>query len=372
MLGVAEVRHSSAPGCRLEPPVARPASSAYRGQRRETGEEKIIKQMNGGARRLPDFRNLGIALRLILLVHAAGVATVFVRSDVPADVPDGLLLLAARLELPLFLTLLLLYVAQPALAAATYRVALGCAVAMAGATTFLAEWLSGSVGYEALGAVLWAVAMACLAFAYFDYRDKVLAPSLAEARLQALTVRMRPHFLFNSLNAVLGVIRSDPRRAEAALEEMSDVFRAVMKENRDLIPLDDELALCERYLGLERLRLGDRLHVDLDMEDVPPDAMIPPLMLQPLVENAVYHGIEPMSEPGTVTIRGELRGSEIVFEVSNPVCRAGRTHQGNQMAMANIRERLMLFYDLEASLAVEADASQYRVRIRLPYRRKSA
>ncbi|MCB1890528.1 MAG: histidine kinase [Rhodocyclaceae bacterium] len=328
--------------------------------------------MNGGARRLPDFRNLGIALRLILLVHGAGVATVLLRAEAPGDLPDDLLLLAARLELPLFLTLLLLYLAQAALAACAYRVAVAWSVAAAAGATLVSEWLLASPSFSALGAVLWAIGVACLAFAYFDYRDKLLAPSLAEARLQALTVRMRPHFLFNSLNAVLGVIRSDPRRAEAALEEMSDVFRAVMKENRDLIPLDDELALCDRYLGLERLRLGDRLHVDLDMEDVPPDAMIPPLMLQPLVENAVYHGIEPMSEPGTVTVRGEQRGNEIVIEVSNPVCRAGRLHQGNQMAMANIRERLMLFYDLEASLSVEADASQYRVRIRLPYRRKSA
>ncbi|MCB1956853.1 MAG: histidine kinase [Rhodocyclaceae bacterium] len=332
----------------------------------------MIKQLNGRSRRLPDFRNLGIALRLILLVHAAGLATVLVRSTAPGELFDNLLLLAARLELPLFLLLVLVYAARPVLAGVAYRLAAVSLVWLAATVTLLSEWLAGRSGFESLGAVLWAMGVTLLALAYFDYRDKLLSPSLAEARLQALTVRMRPHFLFNSLNAVLGVIRSDPKRAEAALEEMSDVFRAVMKENRDLIPLDDELALCERYLGLERLRLGDRLHVDLDMEDVPPDALVPPLMLQPLVENAVYHGIEPLSEPGTVTVRGALRGGEIVFEVTNPIAKAARPHQGNQMAMANIRERLMLFYDLEASLAVEVDAVLYRVRIRLPYRRKSA
>lgn len=337
-----------------------------------SGEEPIINQKHGGARRLPDFRNLGIALRLIVFVHALGLATVMIRSVAPDDLVATLLLLAARLELPLFLMVLLAYIAQPVLAGVRYRLAAAVLVWLSATCTLVSEWLAGSAAYETAGAVLWAVVACALVLAYFDYRDKILSPSLAEARLQALTVRMRPHFLFNSLNAVLGVIRSDPRRAEMALEEMSDVFRAVMKENRELIPLDDELALCERYLGLEKLRLGERLHVDLDMDDVPADALVPPLMLQPLVENAVYHGIEPMSEPGTVTVTGHLRGGEVVLEVANPVSQGGAPHQGNQMAMANIRERLMLFYDLEASLAVEADATQYRVRIRLPYRRKSA
>ena len=321
---------------------------------------------------MPDFRNFGIILRLLLLVHAAAAATVVVQSGAPQDLLQRALLLAARLELPLFLSVSLLYLLQPSLASIRYRHAAAMVLAVAVATTALSEMLAGSSPYGSVGASLWSAVVAAVALAYFDYREKLLTPSLAEARLQALTVRMRPHFLFNSLNAVLGVIRSDPRRAEQALEEMSDVFRAVMKENRELITIDDELALCERYLGLERLRLGDRLQVDIDLEDLPGDALIPPLMLQPLVENAVYHGIEPLSEPGLVAVKGLLRGGDVVLEVSNPVARAGKTHAGNQMAMENIRERLMLFYDLEASLAVEADADQYRVRIRLPYRRKAA
>ncbi|MCB1915020.1 MAG: histidine kinase [Rhodocyclaceae bacterium] len=328
--------------------------------------------MQGRARHLPDFRNFGIILRLLLLVHAAAGVTVAVQSIAPSDLPQRALLLAARLELPLFLSVSLLYLFQPSLAAVRYRSAAGLVLVIAVASTGLSEAMAGSTAYGWIGAAFWAAAMAAVALAYFDYREKLLTPSLAEARLQALTVRMRPHFLFNSLNAVLGVIRSDPRRAEQALEEMSDVFRSVMKENRELITIDDELALCERYLGLERLRLGDRLQVDVDVDDLPGDALIPPLMLQPLVENAVYHGIEPLSEPGMVGVKGVLRGSDVVLEVSNPVARAGSAHAGNQMAMDNIRERLMLFYDLEASLAVEADADQYRVRIRLPYRRKAA
>jgi hypothetical protein len=182
---------------------------------------------------------------------------------------------------------------------------------------------------------------------------------VAEARLMALTARIRPHFLFNSLNAVLGVIRSDPRRAEQALEELSDLFRVLMGENKDLVTLGEEFALCRQYLELERLRLGERLQVAWENEACPPDARVPPLMLQPLLENAVYHGIEPVAEPATVTHPRDEDGEEIRI-VSNPY--PGRAqHAGNRMALENIRERLMLFYDLEARLETEAKDGLFRV-----------
>ena len=336
------------------------------------GEATSINQKPSHARRTPDFRNVGVALRVLVIAHLCAGATAMVQSAAPDDLATRALLIAGRLELPLFLTVLALYVLQPWLAARGYAAASVLAVLLATLATVLTEILAGSGLYAVIGAALWAAACAVLVLAYFDYRDQLLSPSLAEARLQALTVRMRPHFLFNSLNAVLGVIRSDPRRAEQALEEMSDVFRSVMKENRELITIGDELELCERYLGLERLRLGDRLRVREDLDGVPMDALIPPLMLQPILENAVYHGIEPLSDPGEVALFGTLKGGDLVLEVSNPRAPAGSSHAGNQMAMENIRERLMLFYDLEASLSIESDEQHYRVRIRVPYRRKSA
>lgn len=323
---------------------------------------------------IPDFRNQGVWLRLLLAANGLMLAVALAGNRSLARLPAEIAELAALVEPVLLLSLALLFLLapwlqrQPGWRAFSFVMLLSM-LAMAGMDTLFAWLLGGTAGWRA---PLSAGLGTALLLGWFNLRARAQEPALAEARLAALTARIRPHFFFNSLNAVLGVIRSDPRRAEMALEEMSDVFRAVMKENRELIPLDDELALCERYLGLEKLRLGERLHVDLDMDDVPADALVPPLMLQPLVENAVYHGIEPMSEPGTVTVTGHLRGGEVVLEVANPVSQGGAPHQGNQMAMANIRERLMLFYDLEASLAVEADATQYRVRIRLPYRRKSA
>src|SRR6185312_943055 len=137
---------------------------------------------------------------------------------------------------------------------------------------------------------------------YFDLRARALAPAIADARIQALQARIRPHFLYNSINAVLSLIRSEPRRAERALEDMADLFRVLMSENRTLAPIAGEVELARQYLALESLRLGDRLRVTWDTATMPADAMVPPLILQPLVENAVYHGIEPMEAGGEIVI----------------------------------------------------------------------
>ena len=128
---------------------------------------------------------------------------------------------------------------------------------------------------------------------YFHLRNRALSPALTEARLQALQARIRPHFLFNSINAVLSLIRPEPKRAEAALEDMADLFRVLMADNRDLSTLEREVELTRQYLNLEQLRLGERLQVEWHIDNMPGEALIPPLVLQPLVENAVYHGIEP-------------------------------------------------------------------------------
>jgi len=172
---------------------------------------------------------------------------------------------------------------------------------------------------------------------YFALRARAFSPALAEARLQALTARIRPHFLFNSLNAVLSLIRSEPRRAETALEELAELYRALMRDHRDLLPLADEIALCRQYLNLEKLRLGERLNVEWEIADVPVDLKVPPLMLQPLLENAVYHGIEPSGEAGTVRICFTRNADELHIDVANPCSGRYAGQGGNHMALANIR-----------------------------------
>ena len=205
--------------------------------------------------------------------------------------------------------------------------------------------------------------------AYFFWRRLAYSPALADARLQALQARIRPHFLFNSINAVLSLIRSDPKRAEEALEDLAELFRALMQDNRRLSTLADELALCRQYLSLEQLRLGERLRVDWDIATMPEDAMVPQLLLQPLVENAIFHGIEPGMEPGTVRIHIARDKNQVRLLLVNPYHPDYQHRAGNRMALANIRERLALHFDVEASMQTEVVGDKFEIRIVLPYRR---
>jgi two-component system sensor histidine kinase AlgZ len=201
---------------------------------------------------------------------------------------------------------------------------------------------------------------------YFDLRARSLSPAFTEARLQALQARIRPHFLFNTINAVLSLIRAEPRRAERMLEDLSDLFRVLMADNRNLVPLADEIALCRKYLEIEHIRLGERLIATWHTDDMPTGAMVPPLILQPLVENAVYHGIEPHEGIGEVVIDIERTGKQFLIRLTNPYA-SGSTHvSGNRMAITNIRERLQLHFDAEASLKADVIEDKYVVTIVMP------
>ncbi len=163
-------------------------------------------------------------------------------------------------------------------------------------------------------------------------------------------------------------MRSEPRRAERALEDLADLFRVLMSENRTLAPIAEEVELARQYLAIETLRLGEeRLRVAWSIEAMPGDALVPPLMLQPLVENAVYHGIEPSPDGGEVTIDVRRDGRQLVMTLANPLPAESRQTVGNRMAIANIRERLQLHFDAEASMRSEVSDGRYRVTIRMPY-----
>ncbi len=193
---------------------------------------------------------------------------------------------------------------------------------------------------------------------------------MIEARLQALQARIRPHFLFNSINAVLSLIRSQPKQAETALEDMADLFRVLMADNRDLVSLAQEIALSRQYLALEKLRLDERLNIQWQIDDMPPDALIPPLVLQPLLENAVYHGIEPLPMGGKITIQIYTKRNEVHIVLTNPYSTQNHHQNGNKMALKNIKERLTLHFDLEASLKSTQSNNEYQVHITLPHTKK--
>ena len=324
--------------------------------------------------RLPDFGNIGVWLRALLAVNLGAVLAAVAANRVLAQLPAEFTMLAAAVEPPLIASLALLYALRRTLERASPRLAAALVIAVAAAASVAFETLLAPLqGAAALPAALaratfWAVVASWLLLEYFSARARLHSPALAEARLMALTARIRPHFLFNALNAVLSLIRSEPRRAEAAIEELADLFRVLMQENRDLLPLSQEIALARKYLDLERLRLGERLQVKWDIEACPPDALVPPLMLQPLLENAVYHGIEPAEQPAEIVVRFTRRGEQLLIELSNPTVAGSGDHPGNHMAQDNIRERLALYFDLEASLEVELRDSRYLVRITMPYR----
>jgi two-component system, LytTR family, sensor histidine kinase AlgZ len=143
-----------------------------------------------------------------------------------------------------------------------------------------------------------------------------------------------------------------------------------MKDTRELIPLQDEVETCRQYLAIEQLRLGDRLKIIWDIEGGPADALVPSLLLQPLVENSVHHGIEPSSEPGTITIKARREGEKVLIEVQNPIPSESPSRPGNQMALGNIKERLMLLYDMEAELKTAAEQDQFRLTLTFPYRKE--
>ena len=325
---------------------------------------------------LPDFRNLGTVLRIVLLANGIGLLGAASQATSWAGLQNSLLQSSVLLQPVLLASLLILYALNPLLLKVTYWQAGLAAAMVVTAITLILDELGGEL-FSALGEagvfrylrhVLVGTAITLILLAYFRLRIQALSPAKHEARLQALQARIRPHFLFNTINAVLSIMRADPKRAETALEDMADLFRMAMSEPHEMVELTKEVALARQYLGLEELRLGERLKVHWDTQNMPTDALIPPLMLQPLLENAVYHGIEPRPEGGIIGVQLFLDNDELHLKVSNPAqAQAEPRRSGNKMALSNIRERLDLLFDVEAQYQVESDGDQYQVHIIIPY-----
>lgn len=321
---------------------------------------------------VPDFRNLGAVLRVLTLGNVLMLITALIRTPSLGEFLGLLVMLAGRIELPLIMFATLLFALGHWLNHLSWRDLTLTLVSLAlGVTVICQSWILLPLSADAyLRGLLWALGASLLVVGYFRWRQIAQMPALGEARILALTARIRPHFFFNCINGVLGVIRSDPKRAEQALESMAELFRELMRDSRELVTLCDEIELCNRYLELERLRLGERLNVKWELKHAPLNALVPPLMLQPLLENAVCHGIEPNPEPGTILARIVRRGNMLDMRISNPAHKGERRAGGNRMALNNIRERLTLFFDLEATLTTEEQDGEFRVRVRIPLRRE--
>lgn len=212
------------------------------------------------------------------------------------------------------------------------------------------------------------VTMLALRFFYLQYQLKINIVAESRARLQALQARIRPHFLFNCMNTIAGLTRSQPELAEAVVEDLADLFRVSLSDTSGWVSLDEELELCQRYLNIEQIRLGDRLKIEWQRHSFSEEIKIPALSLQPLLENAIYHGIELLPEGGTIYISCKHIGEEIVVAIRNPIPLkpVQRKNAGHQFALDNVRERFFACFNHKASLDVSSAEGEFRIFLTFP------
>ncbi len=216
-----------------------------------------------------------------------------------------------------------------------------------------------------------------LALRYFYLRHQLRLNMAAESqvRLQALHARIRPHFLFNTLNTIASLIRRQPKRAEAAVEDLADLFRYSLNNSDARFPFAQERQISQRYLDIEKLRLGDRLQVEWQVDAIPEDASLPALTLQPMLENAVCHGLEPLPQGGTISITGHRKGNSLSLIIRNPLPTKQtnkRKRQGLNIAVDITRQRLLAHFEEDGKLSSRQSTSEYWVELRFPYQVKSA
>ena len=250
----------------------------------------------------------------------------------------------------------------------TLPILLGALCAYGGARLLEGVDLGGLGELQRIAAALSGALAAGVLLGWLKLRERAQAPADALARLVELQSRIRPHFLFNTLNTAIALVRVDPNRAEAVLEDLAELFHVALADagpTAEGVHLAQEVELARRYLAIEQLRFGDRLRVSWHLDPHADEVRVPPLLLQPLVENAVRHGVEPNDLGGDVEIETKARGSEIEIRVVNTVGLPSRV-QGHGLALRNVRQRLRLMHDVAARLEAGPDEGRFVVRIVLP------
>lgn len=342
---------------------------------------------------LPDFCSARVVLAVVLLAELVAILLTLARYEAGEQFWDNL----ARISLfLLWCTLLsagMLCAARRLLAGrgpatvslAALGIVLGCVAAVsAGAWWMGRAWQdlpallagadSGRLPIFLMTNMLIAAIVAGLLLRYFwvtaQWRREVREE--ARSRIRALQARIRPHFLFNSMNTIAALTRSDPKRAEEAVEDLSDLFRASLSDATSTVTLKEELELSRIYQRIEEHRLGSRLAVEWRIASLPLRARIPALSVQPLLENAIYHGIEPLSGGGTIVVEGRYDESDGIVELcienplADPAAGGPRHREGNHIALDNLRQRFALAWGSRASVDAGPAGPRYRVVLRFP------
>ncbi len=342
---------------------------------------------------LPDFGSAVVAFRILLVAQCIAIIIVISRNSAfdQAAMQDLLMVSAFVQLIAIGVIIALKAIAAPlqrvstwTAAAIAFCVFLLVTVAITETIVFLSyqfglitqrwpEW-HNSLLLRALVVTAFISALA-LRYMFVYHRAQVDSQTKEDDRLQVLHSRIRPHFLFNSMNSVASLIRINPELAERALEDLADVYRIVLADARKMVPITAESQLAREYLDIEKLRLGERLNIKWTVSNVPRSALLPSLTLQPLLENAVYHGIEPSFAGGTITVQLWGEGDMLNIMISNPLpeLSASASHRrGNKIAMANVRERLERHFGDRASLQNMEKMGNYFVKIKIPIVRGSA
>ena len=318
-----------------------------------------------------DVCHVGVILRAVLFVHGVvGVALLF-----GASTPSSWLALAATGSSVALPGVLLWLVATCGLKRWLARLPqAGQAVAAAALGAFSAMFASVPawlLGGATLGPPPWlalalaGAGMALVIFQWLRLRAKATLPADTTARLAELQSRIRPHFLFNTLNTALALVRLDPARAEGVLEDLAELFRVAISDSTESVTLAEEVELAQRYIAIEQIRFGSRLQVTWDLDPAAGAARVPPLLLQPLVENAVRHGVETADAGGTIRVRTRVKLGRALVSIVNSVPPVP-SRPGNGMALRNVRERLRLMHDVAAQFDIRQEAGVFRVQIVVP------
>ena len=326
-----------------------------------TGRQRSARAVAAAAARAEtplvfDVCRAGVVLRAVLGVQAAQAAALLF---MPGGALEWLLRLAFVTGGTLPATLLWL-VAGCSLKKPLARLPVQAQMAILMALTVdvraAPPWLASAVAGALLAAVLTAALM---------WRVRGRAPAATTARLAELQSRIRPHFLFNTLNTAIALVRGEPEKAERVLEDLADLFRHALAEQGDSATLAQEIELARRYLDIEQIRFGERLRVQWSLDARTLAARLPPLILQPLVENAVKHGVEPSPSGAQLRVSTRLRGQVAVIKVTNTVP-AGQGRKGHGIALGNVRDRLKLLHDMEGSFKTALIGDLYQARLEVP------